>query len=268
MAIFSRGFDAMKKNEEKSKMQSGGSQIWRLFLSNDGDEAPIIFLNEQPINFYEHAVQKKRNGKDYFENVVCTGANCDHCDNGSRPSPKSAWLVIDQRTNTFKDREGNEKTVENQIRLLVQGTKFASVCDRMSSKYGLTDREWTFVRMGKGKQTSYTLERGDELDLDLDEIQALLPNMYKDMYDGTEDSVLDIIEKVLMPVVEDDEEEEDDDNGLISSGDDEEEDEDETPKKKSLTKKTESKLKIGKKRGIKPVETKRKSVKDIIRNKK
>lgn len=264
MAIFSRGYDAMKKNEEKQKMQSGGNQIWRLFLSNDGDEVPIIFLNEQPVNFYEHAVQKKKNGKEYFENVICTGANCDHCDNGLRPSPKSAWLVVDQRTNTYTDKEGNEKTIENQIRLLVQGTKFASVCDRMAKKYGLTDREWTFVRMGKGKQTSYTLERGDELDIDLEEIQELLPNAFKDMYDGTEDSVMDIIEKVLMPVMDDEEEdEEDDDNDLISNGDDEEEEE-EKPKKK----KSESKLKIGRKRGIKPVETKRKSIKDIIKNKK
>lgn len=264
MAIFSRGFDNAKKNEEKQKQQSG-SKIWRLFLKNDGDEAPLIFLNEQPVNFYEHAVQKKRNGKDYYENIICTGSDCDLCDDGNRPSPKSAWLVVDQREIEYTDSNGKKQTIENQIRLLVQGTKFASMCDRFSKKYGLTDREWTFVRMGKGKQTSYTLERGDELDIDLEAIQELLPNEFKDLYDGTEDSVMDIIEKVLMPVVED-EEDEDEDDGVLSSGDDDEEEEDEEPTRtKKLGKKKESKLKLGKKRGIKPVETKRKSVKDIIR---
>lgn len=271
MAIFSRGFDNAKKNEEKQKQQSSGSQIWRLFLKDDGDEAPLIFLNEQPVNFYEHSVLKKRNGKDFYENKICTGSDCDLCDDGNRPSPKSAWLVIDQREVEYTDKEGKKQTIENQIRLLVQGTKFASICDRFSKKYGLTDREWTLVRMGKGKQTSYTLERGDELELDLEEVQDLLPSAFKDMYDGTEESVMDIIEKVLMPVVdEEDEDEEDEDDGILSTGDDDEEEEDEAPRKpkKTLGKKKESKLKIGKKKGIKPVETKRKSVKDIIKNKK
>lgn len=264
MAIFSRGFDNAKKNEEKQK-QSGGSQIWRIFLKNDGEEAPIIFLNEQPVNFYEHAVQRKRNGKDYFENILCTGSDCPLCDDGNRPSPKSAWLIIDQREVEYQDKDGKTQTIENQIRLLVQGTKFASMCDRYAKKYGLTDREWTFVRMGKGKQTSYTLERGDELELELEEVQELLPSAYKELYDGTEESVMDIIEKILMPTdsVEDDEDDEDED--LVSDEDDVEE---EKPKKKTLGKKKESKLKLGKKKGIKPVETKRKSVKDIIKAKK
>lgn len=277
MAIFSRGYEAMKKNEEKQKLESGGNRLWRLFLSDDGDEAPLIFLNQEPVNFYEHSIPVKRNGKDCFDNVLCTGADCDHCDDGNRPSPKSAWLVIDQRTVQYKDKDGKKKTIENQIRLLVQGTKFASICDRMAKKYGLVDLEWTLVRLGKGKQTSYTLERGDEIEVDEDDVRELLPDVFKDMYDGSEESVLNIIEKALLPIVDDsdEDEDEDDDDNELSSGDDDE-DEEEAPKKKSIgkkkksiketkTPKKESKIKIGKKK--KTIETKRKSVKEIIKSK-
>ena len=85
------------------------------------------------------------------------------------------------------------------------------------SKYGLVDRNSTIIRSGKGTSTSYIIERGEEEEITSEEITAMLPDVLKDKYDGTMESLYKIIEEqitmpafdsVRKPSTEDDEDEE------------------------------------------------------------
>ena len=110
-----------------------------------------------------------------------------------------------------------------------------SQLDRISDKYGLSNRDVTLVRLGKGTETTYTIEKGDKDELTSREIENLLPEKLRDDYDGTVDSLYDIIEEQLMMNTkdyvpdEDTDEDEDDNDAVIGVEDDEVE---EKPKKK------------------------------------
>lgn len=197
--MFKRGFNAV--NEEKQRQdeqKSRGNTLFRFFLSKDRDEADITFLTEQPVNYYEHTLKKYVNGKERYESVPCIGEECKHCADGDRPSFKSAWLIIDHREVKITDQQGKTKILKDQVRLLIYGTKIASQLDRKSERYGLTGRMYTVVRLGSGTSTSYTFEHGDKYSLTTQEIEQVLPDSIKEMYDGTMESLYNIIENQLM----------------------------------------------------------------------
>lgn len=268
--MFNRGFKAVdqekKRQDEEMSKRSG---LFRFFLTKDKEEADITFLTEQPVNFYEHTLKTTVGGKERYDNAPCIGEDCPHCADGDRPSFKSAWLIIDHREVTFK-KDGKDKTVQDQLRLLVYGTKIASQLDRKSSKYGLTGRLYTVVRLGKGTSTSYTFEHGDKYDLTEEEIESVMPDNIKEQYDGTMDSLYTIIENQISLLANkntDDskEEEEEEIDETIKVADDE-------PKKSSLLgnrKKSTSSTGIKPKLGRKVVEEKKKpSIKEMLKNKK
>jgi len=68
-------------------IDKAGKNLSRFFLQNDGYEAQIRFLTEEPINFYEHNVKGAGN---QFKTKICTGADCPSCAQNDRPSFKSA----------------------------------------------------------------------------------------------------------------------------------------------------------------------------------
>jgi len=170
--------------------------LYRFFLENDGDEAQIRFLTEEPIHFYEHNIW---GAGARLTTQICIGADCPRCASEDRPSFKSAWIVHDMRPFSYKDRTGKERTFPNgAIKLLVFGTKFASILDRFCVKYGLTNRIYTITCDGKGKNTSYAFEHGGEdSGLSRMEIIDLLPNAVKVMYDGSEESLQKMITEQL-----------------------------------------------------------------------
>lgn len=234
--MFARGYEASR--EEKARQdkarENAGKKLWRFFLSDDGDEADLRFLTEEPVNFYEHNVKKG----DRYEQYTCTGDGCSLCEDGDRPTYKGAYLVVDRREYEYTDNNGKKQKGKNQVRLFVQGMKVVSQLDRVSDKYGLSNRDVTIIRLGKGTQTTYTIERGEEEKLSAKEIENLLPEKLREMYDGTMDSLMSIVEEQLMMCAkdytpDDDEEEEVETTSnrdrLIGIEDDEEE---ETPKKK------------------------------------
>ena len=233
--LFNRGYEKANKEidkiEQERKKREG--RLWRLFLKRDGDEVDIRFLTEEPISFYEHTVKKGNK----FENIICTGEDCPLCEDDN-PSFKGAYLVWDYTE--YTDR--NKKKHKGQLRLYVGGSRIVTQLERLSEKYGLTNRDWTVIRNGDGTATTYTFDRGDEYKLTRKEIENMLPDNYKEIYDGTAESLYTIVEKALQAELpsnskkrsdDDDYDDEEDDNDYV---DGEDEDEEERPRKSSVKK--------------------------------
>lgn len=235
-SMFARGYVASRAEKERQDKarENMGKKLFKFFLRDDGEEADIRFLTEEPVNFWEHNIK----AGDRFEQYACTNESgfCPFCDNGDKPTYKGAYLIIDHREYEYTDRETNKKKKgSDQVRLFVQGMKVVSQLDRISERYGLSNRDVTIVRLGKGTQTTYTIERGEEEKLTTKEVKNLLPDKLRDSYDGSMDSLMDIVEEQLMMMTKDyvpeddndDEEEGYDDSvrsRIISSDTDEEED--------------------------------------------
>lgn len=256
--LFNRGYGAAREEKERQDQarEARGKRLYNLFLANDGDEAQVRFLTEEPLNFYAHNVRTVRGGRERFDTVVCTqDGNCPYCEDGDKPSYKAAFLVYDRRKFKVEDsKTGKKKTVNGQVRLYVQGVRIVSQLDRISSKYGLTKCDITIARVGSGQNTTYTFDRMPEENdkLTKAEISNLLPEKLRSDFDGSMDSLYDIVEQQLeymMPQEidrEDDEDEDDEDTererrrrkNLVSydeedEDDEDEEDEDESPRRRS-----------------------------------
>lgn len=245
MGLFAKGYKAV---DEEKKRQENRRSLFRFFITGDGAEADIRFLTDNPITFYEHTLKTQRNGKEVYDNVVCPQNECKLCEGGDRPSFKGAYLIWDERE--FEATvNGKKKKVKGSLKLYVAGTKVLSQIQRLYGKYGLLDRQYTVVRLGEGQNTTYTFEMGDKLKpLSEETIKEMLPENLRKLYDGSTDSLYDIIEKVLesdLPQgasVDDDDEDdssydrgeadEEYENQLIGVDDEEEE----PPKRPSLKK--------------------------------
>jgi hypothetical protein len=235
MGMFKKGYEANRQEKERQEKlaENRGKRLFRFFLAKDGDEADLIFLTEEPVNFQEHNVKGSRNGKDVFNQYTCTQDDkCELCNDGDRPSFKGAFLVWDCRPFEYTDKNGKKQQAEGSLKLFVYGTKVISQLDRISTKYGLSGRTITMVRLGSGTSTNYTFERGDKVKLTEQEIKNMLPEKLRDTYDGTEDSLYQILEEQLEMNIKgytgdssDDSDEEDDYDGRdsVMGVDDEEE---------------------------------------------
>ena len=257
MGLFKKGFEASR--EEKARQdearENAGKKLWRFFMpapekGKSSTEAELRFLTEEPINFYEHTTKSVRNGKEFYDNYTCTGENCPFCADGDRPTYKGAFLVVDRREFEYTDKDGKKRTGKDQVRLFVQGMRVVSQLDRISEKYGLSNRDVTLVRLGKGTETTYTVEKGDKDELTSREVEQLLPDKLREDYDGTSDSLYSIIEEQLMmntkdynPEEEKEEIEDDEDSVIGVEEEPEERPKKKLGKKKSVFKSTENSVK-------------------------
>jgi len=260
MSIFKRGYivarDEAKKAEERRA--SFGKMIYEFYLTDDKDEAEVVFLNEEPVNCFTHNRISRRNGKEFFDTVVCTqDENCPDCNDGERATYKGAYLIVDLRPYEYKDDKGKKQTKEQTLRFYMPGNRIVTQLDRISTKYGLADSIMNIVRHGKGTKTNYIVENtNEEYSFSKKELETLMTDEVKKLYNGSEESIYDIIEQQLeirlSSTGEDaDEEKEDTDDGrsnIVRKGsrktkdeDDEGEDRSEPPrtvlrKRKSLFK--------------------------------
>lgn len=199
--LFRRGYEAVQEEKERQEKikENSGKKLFDFFLQNDRDEADLRFLTEEPVTFQRHTVKGTRNGKDTFDIYTCEGAGCPLCAEGNKSSFCGAYLVVDNRPYEYK-RDGKTIKREKSLKMFSYGNRVLSQLDRISSKYGLTSREITMVRLGRGTDTTYTFERGDEKlkPMSPDKIEELLPEKLKEQYDGTADSLYDIVEEQLM----------------------------------------------------------------------
>ena len=256
--MFNKGFDNVKEEAKRQEAvrEANKNRVNRFFLSKDGDEADVYFLNEEPVNYRAHTVpQTTQSGKTFYKDFLCTGEkDCDYCVDHGNPSFKSAFLVIDNTPYETKDG----KTVPQTLKMYSVGTRVATQLARLSTKYGLVNRTYTIVRNGSGTSTTYTVERGDKVKVSNELVKKLLPEDVKEMFDGTEESVQSIIEEMLMTedalnkgeVLENDEDDEADD-GVIAKDLDEDEDDEEEEKPKSKVSKFK-KLTTNKQTSTKP----------------
>lgn len=230
---FKRGYKPLAKEAKRQEAARAArrNRLFEFYLKDDKDEADVRFLLEEPCNIRVHQVQRKAgNGRTFYDSVICTeDDSCPYCEMGDNPTVKGATLIIDRRPFEYTDDNGKKKKGKNQVKLFIQGTKVMGQLERISDKYGLTDRDVTIIRLGTGTGTSYTIERGDEEPITMKEIKNALPDWCRDEYDGTDDSLYDILEAQLekMMAKADDEDEDYEDEY------EEEDDEDEAPRKRS-----------------------------------
>lgn len=239
MGLFKKGYSAVREEKQRQdeNREKMGKQLWRFFLSKDGEEATVRFLTEEPINFYEHTVKSVRNGKEHYDTVICTEelGGCSLCDSGDKPSFKGAFLIYDKRPYEYTDKQGKKQTSKGQLRLYVQGARVLSQLDRLSERYGLTNRDYIITRSGSGTSTTYMFDRDDDVSkLTEAEVKNMLPEKLREMYDGTMESLYAIVQNQLeMQIngdVDDDDDEEDTKtsasrNNLVGVDDDEDEEE-------------------------------------------
>lgn len=231
-SIFKRGYEASREEQERQKeaKKVAGKKLWDFYLKDDKDEADLRFLTEEPVNFLQHQLKV---GGNKYEQFTCTGEGCELCADGDKPQFKGAYLVVDHREFEYT-KDGKKQTGRDQVRMFIQGMKVVSQLDRLSNKYGITNRDLTMIRLGTGTGTTYTLERGDEDKLSSKQIKAFLPEQLRESFDGTTDSLYAIVEEQLLmrtkgytfeEDADDDDDEDDNDgrNGLISEDDEEEE---------------------------------------------
>lgn len=244
-----RGFDAHNEEadrKEKEKKSRTG-KLWRYFLNDEEEEdAPLRFLTEEPILFYEHTA--KIGGK--WTNITCDGEDCETCADGGKSTYRGAWLVVDGREVEIDDKDSNgkktgkKKIITDQVRLYVRGSTDIAKLDRLSRKFGLTSRPWFANKTGKDTSTSYELDRGEPDELSVKQITNLLAKIPEEMrnhYTGDEEELYDIVNANLFEDASLGEEEEEEDKpkkgrksktskpstGKLRKVVDEEEDEDE-----------------------------------------
>lgn len=236
MSIFKKGFksvDAEVKRQEENRAKMG-NRIYRLFIkAKDEDGAQIRFLTEEPVTFYEHTI--KRGGR--FDNVLCVGEECSYCASGERPSYKGAFLVYDYRK--YKAKDG--KTKEGGLRLYVGGTRVLSSLMRIHKRNGgLKNILFQLDRDGEGTATTYQFSVEKKLaSLSEEEVAGLLPEKLRETYDGSEESLMQIIEEQLEMSLnvsssgfsdEEEDEEEDVESATLCNLDDEEDEDEEIAK--------------------------------------
>lgn len=250
MGLFTSGYKAVRKEQKRQEeyRKNLKGKLFHFFLTEKNDEANIVFLNNEPVNFYGHNVQNK----DRYDLKVCTDKDCKFCADGDKPSFKGAFLIYDKTPFEYTDREsGKKKKGKGSVKLYIAGTRVLGMLDRLNEKYGLTSYEWTISRTGTKTSTVYAFDRGDELDdRDSEDISNLLPEELQDSFnpdsddeDDIEEAVQELVQGQLEKLIDKDDEEEGEDDGL-SEDDDEEEEREEKRTKKHHKKGVQGKEKV------------------------
>jgi hypothetical protein len=181
-SMFKKGYKAMdeEENRRKKAAEMKRGKLWRFFLKDGEEDVPLLFLTNEPICFWEHTVQ---DGGRYL-NEPCIGDGCKHCASSKKPSYVGAWLVVDRREYTYKDKDQKEQTGRDRIKLLVRGMTTGAQLQRLDKKYGLLDYDWFVTRTGTGTSTTWNFDRGDKMELtdkQLDALRQQLPEQYRSM---------------------------------------------------------------------------------------
>lgn len=193
-----RGFNAVKQEQERKEEERSSrvGKLWRVFFPKDAKddfEIPIRFLTEEPICYYEHT--KFLNGK--VSNYTCTGVGCPHCADGDKPRFVGAFLVVDRTEFEYDERDSNGNKTgkrikgKDRLKLIVRGQTDLSSLDRLNSKYGLLDRDWTIYKTGTGTATKWNFDRGEVEEWTEEEIHNILPEKFRgrDLYDILEEQI-------------------------------------------------------------------------------
>lgn len=179
MGLFQSGFKSVRKEQKRQEEYSKAlrGKLFNFFLTESSPEATVYFLNDEPLTFDAHNVEEYRGGKKRWQTYVCPGENCPYCGEGQRATFKGMFLVYDTTPFTYKGKDGKEHTNEGQLKVYIVGTRVLSQLDRLNSKYGgLSKYTWDIARTGSGTATTYSFDRGDNLNLSQKEIENMMPD--------------------------------------------------------------------------------------------
>ena len=199
MGLFKMGFGSVRNEQKRQEAirESYGNKLFNFFLTENNSEADIIFLHDEPITFYGHAIQEtSQTGKTRWNTYVCTGSDCPYCKRGEKSSFKGAFLVYD-KTIVERDNNGTRIEAEAGIRLYLAGSRVLGQLDRINSKYGLTNYVWNRSRTGSRTSTVYAFDRGDEIHLDRTTIEDMLPPFLAEKFRPKNNTKEEITSEVL-----------------------------------------------------------------------
>lgn len=199
---FGEGFEAVEEysRELEEKRQQFRPSVWSFILAAD-ESATIRFLTDKPITFREHYLPNVK-GRKY---LTCLGRDCPMCDAGNKPSFRGAFLVIDRRTETFETREGEKRTVSNQIKIMKHGIRVCKALTHIAEARGLTNRDYDIKRTGESTDTTYTFLPGDKEPLSETDQQAIKELLERYKTDGKPaESLRDVLLGEVQPLPKED----------------------------------------------------------------
>lgn len=143
------------------------------------DDAQLIkFLGDDPFAVYKQHWVDRSEGRRSF---VCTGAECPLCNiAGDTPRPKAAFNVLVLSNGT------------PSVQILTASTSLAKQLEAAHNdprRGPLSKHFWAVSRIGRGLETSYTLDRvrvtelAEEWELDADDVTAIANSAVK--YDAS-----------------------------------------------------------------------------------
>lgn len=125
------GYKGLDKDIEDNTQDYGPRRFW---LKPD-TSTDIIFLDDNPLRFYEHSVCI--NGKWAGNTATCTQeSDCPLCAIGDKPAYVGVWSVVDR--SQWKDKKGIEH--KDELRLFVAKSKVMTKLSRRSEKFRAKQR--------------------------------------------------------------------------------------------------------------------------------
>ncbi len=148
--FFTRGEVEAKKAREKAQ-----AAFLPEFWVKDGEEATIIFLDNESININFHTLNIRGRYRDY----TCRGKGCPLC-KIKAPSLKAVYRIIDTRV--FKDKNGNVTSPIKEKYYKV-GMRLQPTVAKLLSKGYLYKQLSEVSRSGTGTSTTYQITPGGEV---------------------------------------------------------------------------------------------------------
>lgn len=147
MFMFEKGFGAvdhelkqMKANEENRKNEA--NKFWLKY----GESRNVIFLEDEPVIFYEHRFIYNDDWRNAVTKVCLRKlGKCPGCESGNKAQIRAAFSVSD--LTSWTDKEG--KTHKSQKRLLILGATQAEKLNQLYEGNGHKLRGFQ-VKIGRG----------------------------------------------------------------------------------------------------------------------
>lgn len=165
ISIFGKGFESVREEQERKAQKSYGGKVWDYFLKPN-EEAPIRFLTTEPLSFHTHSIQEGNR----FKTVVCSGNDCPLCAQGERRGYKSSFLILDLRSGSYRNKQGDMVEFGPQVRVWTTGAGVATV-EKLAQR-GRINKPILSSRVGEKASTQYLFDASDK-----EEIKSLYPNI-------------------------------------------------------------------------------------------
>lgn len=161
---FKKGYKSVEERAEELKARqeayTGVNKFTPTVIFKPMESKVLRFLMEEPVTFKEHYLPNAKGTRNFtcMDGMTDENGNrieCPFCASGNKPSFRGAYLVID-RSEDIWVKDGQEHTVQNQIKIFKQGISTLRILEGLSKKRKLTDWEIEITRTGIGADSRYT----------------------------------------------------------------------------------------------------------------